>query len=180
MPELYKVHNRIRSEVNELAKTNNQLTLSVSNLTQHVSNLKRTENSLHIHAIHEEIQVDALRRLIQQNKLILEEKEQLIRENLIAKLMYCVLEGESETDVGDTFDSKEIKRMLLYMQSLKPLVVINEPLLRKTIQTNNSTTLSIIKLINDLNRKGIQHGDRIFQFQSIDHHEEELWNRMNV
>ena len=174
--EIYEVNNRIRKDVNQFARINSELTLSVSKLTNQVSSLQRTENALHIQAMQQDTQVEILCSLVKQNRIILHEKEQVIRENLAAKLMNCVLEGESETDEGETFDKKEIRRMVLYMQSLKPLVRIDEHLLRVAIRKNNST-LSIIRLVNDLGQEGVQHGDRIFQFDYTGH-EEELLDRL--
>jgi hypothetical protein len=136
----------------------------VTELDVQVTTLRGTEQQLKDITHDQELNVKALVELIEENQEIIDEKKQTIRQEIIASLMDTVLKGER--DQSGEFSDAEIQRLIIYMRGL-PAVTINELLLRKAIKKNRSM-LSIINLVRDISREGVQEGDNIFIIKEED------------
>lgn len=148
----------MRKDINRFAVENTKLHASVEELKSELSGLKETEQQLEVIARAQDSNLKSLVKLVQENKITLQEMKQVVREDIIADIMGTGLKGERDGS-GD-FSDVEIKRLLLYMRGL-PAVTVNEENLMLAVQKDRSI-LALFALIHDISTPGIQEGDNIF------------------
>lgn len=117
--------------------------------------------------------VQDLVKLVAENQVIIDEKKQLVRDDIVHSLIDAAFSSESGED--GTFSDREINRLVNRMRGL-PAVTVNEELLREVVNKDKSV-ISLVELIRDLDVEGEQLGDHIFV---IDDNNPKLVKRMSV
>ena len=92
------------------------------------------------------------------NQKILDEKQKLVRQDVVASVVDAVLKADID-DSGD-FSAKEVRRMINYIKGL-PSVEIDERKLQKALAKDKSVA-SIIDIVNDLGCENTPKERRIF------------------
>jgi septal ring factor EnvC (AmiA/AmiB activator) len=153
-----KASNLLRDSVNQLAHANTRLSGEVDKLEHSVFCLKETENRLKDITGQQDLNVKNLVNLVAVNQEILDEKQKLVRQDVVADVVSVVLKADMD-ESGD-FNPKEIRRMITYIEGL-PSIKVNHKRLEKALAKNNSVG-SIIDVVNDLARDDIEEKKRIF------------------
>ena len=97
-------------------------------------------------------------KLVKLNEIILQEKRQLVKADIMHSLVSTVL--MSENDESGTFDDHEITRLVRFLNGL-PAIKFNEELLIKKVTENRSLS-SVLSLLMDIECDDIPADQRIF------------------
>jgi hypothetical protein len=168
---LRKVQNGLRQHVNKFADENSRLGKNVDELKVNVFCFKETEQRLKDVTDDQNLNVNALVKLVHESQRIIDEKKELILRGIEMDLMSTLL--KADRDDSGVYSQTEIKRLVIYMRGL-PAVEINEELLAEALKNENGI-VSMMKLVRDISKAGNQEGDHIFV---IDTENEELQHRV--
>jgi hypothetical protein len=146
--------------MNQLAHENTRLSSEIGKLEHTVFCLKETENRLKEITGQQDLNVKNLVKLIDTNKRLLKERQNVVRQDVVADVVRAVLKADKD-ESGD-FDAQEIRRMITYIETL-PSVKVNRKRLEKALAKNKSVA-SIIDIVNDLADDNIPDKKRVFSF----------------
>jgi hypothetical protein len=144
--------------VNELVADNVELSTKVEELKIRVFCLSEAEERLKEITKDQSLNVRNLVTLVQESKRITEEKNKILRQDIVADVMEVVLKCDKD-ESGD-FDNKEVRRLLQYMRGL-PRITVNERKLKLALKKDRSL-IAMFDLVNDISREDIPDKHRIF------------------
>mmetsp|Transcript_23799 Transcript_23799/g.66479 ORF Transcript_23799/g.66479 Transcript_23799/m.66479 type:complete len:255 (-) Transcript_23799:391-1155(-) len=155
-----QIQNQLRLAVNDFARTNVGLTNNIDKLEGEANRLKGVEEKLEDIAAQQGKTVSKLNSIVEENRIILEEKRELVKADVMQSMMSAVIECDRD-QTGD-FSNKEINRLVLRLNGL-PAISFNEEKLREKILANRSLH-SVIELLQDIEGgdDGVPEDQRIF------------------
>ena len=161
----------MRQDVNKFADENGRLGKNVDELKVKVFCFKETEQRLKDVTDDQNLNVNALVKLVHESQRIIDEKKKVILRGIEVDLMNTLL--KADRDDSGKYSHSEIKRLVIYLKGL-PAVEVNEGLLTEALK-NENCMVSIMNLVRDISKAGDQEGDHIFV---IDTENEELHRRV--